>query len=451
MKRIVLAAAFYLPCAAQDVPAESALNAGKVAFDKGQYRDAIQLFEQARSHDCRVSFYIGVARYRLGEGDEAIRSFQAAAECDPKFAPARVALAEAYAQRGDTARALTAFEAALEIDPKNADALRGASRIHLDAQSNDKVIAMLETLVSIEPRDIDAKSQLAAAYAATSRFAEAEVQFRSALETQPSHLSAMTGLANVLLKTGRSEEAVLLLQKAASASTSAYEPLFVLGSMYNSSGEPRKAAEALERAVKLAPNEPEVWYQLATAYGKLERVKDRQRALESFRLAKERSQESRLTRKETAAAIETAGSLVRQGDLRKAARVLEAALEKDGRNGDLLFRTAGLHFDLGAYERARKLVNEAIGVAPSEWRYEYLRGLVEKSDHRLNEAKKAMKAAMELNPKAPDVHNQMGDLELRAGNPGAAVEHFKRAAELDPDDSSYRLNLEAALRQVRDH
>jgi tetratricopeptide (TPR) repeat protein len=411
-------------------------------------RAAIEFFQQAGSHDCQVSFYIGLARYRLAESDEAIRRFQSSTECDPLYLPARAALAEAYAQLGDMSRALTAFDAALQIDPNNTDALRGASRIHLDAQSNDKAVPLLEKLVSIESSDTSVKNHLGAAYAATGRFNEAEARFTSVLAVQPSDLSTMTGLANVMLKTSRNQDAVLLLQKAVNSSTPAYEPLFLLGSAYNSSGESEKAVTLLEKAVKLAPNDQEGWYQLATAYGKVGRLQERQSALTSFKLAKESSHRSKLVLKETAAAIENVGALVKQGDLRQAARILEASLERERTNSDLLFRTAGVYFDLPDYERARTLVNEAIRLAPSEWQYEYLRGLIEKGDRRFEQASSAFETALQLNPKAPDVHNQLGDLELRTGNAAGAVKHFKHAAELDPRDSSYRLDLEAALAQL---
>jgi len=450
MRRFGLAVLFCLRGIAQDTRPESTIEAGKVAFDKGSYREAIDFFERAGSHDCQIGFYIGLARYRLGESDEAIRRFQSSIECDPGFVAARVAIAEAYAQRGDTARALAAFDAALQIDPKNVDALRAASRIHLDAQSNDKAISLLETLVSIETGDSGARNDLGAAYAATSRFVEAETQFKAVLSVEPSNVSAMTGLANVMLKSGRSEEAMVLLQKAVSSSTPAYEPLFLLGSTYNSSGQAEKAVHVLEKAVKLSPADPEAWYQLASAYGKLGRLQERREALASFKLARERAQQSKSVLRETASAVENAGNLVRQGNLREAARVLEAALEKDSSNSDLLFRTASVYFDLKGYGRARSLVTEAIRIAPSEWQYEYLRGLIEKDDRRFEQARNAFRTALRLNPKAPDVHNQLGDLELRTGNAGAAVKHFKQAAELAPGDSSYRLNLEAALAQLHD-
>ena len=448
MRIAPLGIAYCLTCLAQSPQEPSGLNAGKVAFDKGEYRRAIELFEPARSRNCRVNFFIGLARYRLGEPDEAIRSFQTAAECDSKFAGARVALGEAYAERGDTARAQQAFEAALQIEPRNADALRGACRIHLNAQSNDKVIPLLKTLIAVTGDDADAMSQLGAAYAATSRFPEAETQFRAALKVNASHLSALTGLANVLLKNGRRDEAVPLLERVAGSATSAYEPLFLLGSEYNSSGDSEKAVAALEKAITLAPDEPEVWYQLATAYRKLERAADQQRALQKFKLLKERSQQAKLAKTETARLVKAAGSLVERGDLPGAAEVLESALRNDKENDDLLFRAASVYFDLKAYVRARGLVKEAIRFAPSEWRYEYLRGLIEKSANQPAEARKALDTAVKLNPKAADAYNQLGALALHQGDVRAAIGHFRRASELVPDDSSYRLNLEAALAQT---
>src|SRR5690349_21738371 len=88
-----------------------ALEQGKRAFDAGNYNEAARLFEKAHqsSPRCDILFFLGMARYRLNQVDDALISFQSAVQCDPKLVPARLALAEAYAERGNRDEALSAF------------------------------------------------------------------------------------------------------------------------------------------------------------------------------------------------------------------------------------------------------------------------------------------------------------------------------------------------------
>src|SRR5262245_46166414 len=96
-----------------------ALEQAKRAFDLGNYAEAARLFEQANraAPSCELQFYIGLARYRQGQPGDAIIAFQSAVQCDPKLILAHIALAEAYAQRGNENAALTAFHQVLELEP----------------------------------------------------------------------------------------------------------------------------------------------------------------------------------------------------------------------------------------------------------------------------------------------------------------------------------------------
>src|SRR5579863_2888268 len=78
------------------------------AFDRGDYAQAIKLLEEARANsaDCKISFYIGLSRYRLHQLDDAIVNLASAASCNPQSTEFNAALAEAYSQKGDDNRAL---------------------------------------------------------------------------------------------------------------------------------------------------------------------------------------------------------------------------------------------------------------------------------------------------------------------------------------------------------
>ena len=112
------------------------------------------------------------------------------------------------------------------------------------------------------------------------------------------------------------------------------------------------------------------------------------------------------------------------------------------------FRLASLQYDLQRYDLARNYAQEAITLAPSEWLYHFLLGLVEKESRRWQEARSSLEIAVRLNPSAADAHNALGEAALGQGDPRRAIVCFERAAELDPQQPVYRSNLEAARRKA---
>ena len=170
-------------------------------------------FEQAQqaSPNCENLFFLGLARYRLKQPDEALIAFRSAVECNPKLLPAHLALAEAYAERHNDSEALAAYERVLRLDPRNTIALSGAANIYLKSKANQKAVELFEMLVAVAPKDADAHADLAAAYGASGDRQRAEEQFRIALKLRPVYASALMGLGNLCLKNGEEDRAIELV------------------------------------------------------------------------------------------------------------------------------------------------------------------------------------------------------------------------------------------------
>jgi tetratricopeptide (TPR) repeat protein len=423
-----------------------ALDQAKRAFDKGDYATAANLFEQAHkaSPNCDILFFLGLARYRLGQTEPALIAFRSAVECDAKLLPAHLALAEAYTERHNDAEALAAYERVLGLDAHNAAALSGAANIYLKTRSSAKAVELLQTLVAVAPKDADAHADLAAAYGVSGDRLKAEEQFQVALKLQPSHASALMGMGNLLLKNGEEERAIELLQKAVQAAPNAFEPRFLLGSAYNRLGRYQEALVELQTAARLSANESEVYYHLARAYGGLGRQEERTQALARFAELTRKSKEDAEGQRRARALMEEAKSLVDGGNLHLAAARLEEARELRPSDDRLLFRLASLHYDLHRYDLAQSYVQEAISLAPSEWLYHYLAGLIAKGAGKWREARDSLETAGRLNSSAAEVQNALGEVAQHDGDLPRAIAAFERAVKLKPDEAAYRLNLDAA-------
>ena len=426
---------------------DEALTQGKHALEAGNLREAVRLLRNVRNESdrCEASFYLGVAHYRLKLLDQAIIDLQSASQCDTKNPEPEIALAQAYAEKGSESLAVAALEAALRIKPDDVRALRSAAAFYLRRELHRQAIEKLEALVALEKTDLKARADLGAAYAGSGDLEKAREQFQQVLRLRSDHPSALVGLGNVYLKTGRIDEAVALLSQAAKIERQAYEPRFLLGTAFASQGRYSDAIAQFRAAIRLGGGkDPEIHYHLARAYRSLGREEESRQALQRFTRLRSQSNAAVEASREAARLLEQAKPLVDEGKLQDAIALLEKANRLDPTSPRLRFRLAGLYFDTRRYDAARLQVREAIMLAPSEWLYHYLLGLVEQDDGKLDRARESLETAVRLNPSAADAFNRLGNLAMARQDYAEAVRHFKKASQLEPRETAYQLNLKTA-------
>ena len=383
--------------------------------------------------DCGKPVAAGLEAYGRKDYDQALILFRTAMQCDPKLVTAPLALANLYAERGNDGEALGTLLQVLQIEPNNVLALRAASYLYLKNGLHNKALPLLEALVIAVPDAPDGHADLAAVYAAGGKRAEAEKEFRRAIELQPNSFAAAAGLGNVLARAGDHEAAMPLLRKAVALQPGAYEGHFLLGSALNRLGRFEEASVELERASKLGgENEPQVFYQLARAWGGLGKAAERTAALARFSELTRREKESEEAARRGGALIDEARALLQAGDLESAAKRLELARELKPGDATLLFRLAGLNFDLERYGVAREYAQAAISISPATWLYHYLLGLVDQKERRWADAKTSLEVAAKLGPSETVVFNALGEVLVELGDRAAAALAFERAGKIAP-------------------
>jgi tetratricopeptide (TPR) repeat protein len=381
--------------------------------------------------DCGKPFAAGVQSYQRKDSSQALVSFRAAVQCDPKLVQAHLWMADIYAERGNEGEALAALLQALQIEPRNVLALRAASNLYLKNGLHNKALPLLETLVVEAPNATDVHADLAAVYAASGNRSSAEKSFRRALELQADYFPALAGLGNVLARAGDDTAALPLLRKATQLEPKAYEGHFLLGSALNRLGQFEEARTELEQASKLGGgNEPQVFYQLARAWGGLGKAPERKTALARFSELTKNEKDNAGLQRQAAAWIDEARVLLQSGDLEEAAKRLELAREAKPGDATLLFRLAGLNFDLQRYDIAREYIQAAISISPATWLYHYLLGLVERSSNHLADARVSLEVAAKLQSTEAPVFQALGEVLEELGEHQAAIAAFEKAAKL---------------------
>ncbi len=127
--------------------------------------------------------------------EKALKSFQQAAELDPKLAIARLneGIALLNLQKIDEAKA--ALEDALKQDPKNPQAWYNLGLYAKNAGDAQAAIDAFHHVAEIDPNDADTWYFLGTAYVQAKQFPQAIAAFEHALQINPLHASAEFGLS----------------------------------------------------------------------------------------------------------------------------------------------------------------------------------------------------------------------------------------------------------------
>lgn len=105
--------------------ARSLYAEGTAHFQRGEWRLAADLFDQAAAVDPAPAgslLMVGRSRYHLGEWDAAAKALEEATRLKPDSAAAHLWLGRVYLEQGNREAASREFEAALKADPMNRQA-----------------------------------------------------------------------------------------------------------------------------------------------------------------------------------------------------------------------------------------------------------------------------------------------------------------------------------------
>jgi tetratricopeptide (TPR) repeat protein len=104
----------------QDVKPDATLQDGIRAYQRGQYDEAIKLYDQYLSKNYNDAYVLnlkGYSLFKLKRYDEAITALLTATKADPKYAWAYFDLARVYCAMGKSSEANSAINQAISLQP----------------------------------------------------------------------------------------------------------------------------------------------------------------------------------------------------------------------------------------------------------------------------------------------------------------------------------------------
>lgn len=136
------------------------------------------------------------------------------------------------------------------------------------------------------------------------------------------------------------------------------------------------------------------------------------------------------------------------GDLPGAARLYEAALERDPADADASCLLGMVHHAAGRPDQAIEWIQRAVAARPEVPAYHASLGLTYQSMERYVDAADAFARVLELSPTDTAAHVNRGVAVRTLGDRDAALAHFRRAVELDPRLAQARTNLGEILLEL---
>ena len=151
----------------------------------------------------------GVARFRAGDLEGALRDFDEAIHLNPNYALAYANRGAARHKAGDLGGALADFDEVIRLNLFDAVAYynRGTARYHMG--NFDEALADLDKAIRYQPGGyVEAYNNRGEIHFALGNFQQALVDFEKTLELRPGYRYAIVGLSITLYALGRQEEAL---------------------------------------------------------------------------------------------------------------------------------------------------------------------------------------------------------------------------------------------------
>jgi len=218
--------------------------------------------------DARVNYRWGVALSRSRRDGEAVDVLKRSVTSDPRFAPARLALADALVSTGRSSDGVAEYLEALKLRPGWTPALLGAGKGYLAGGNTASAVTFYLRASAAVPNSADAWIGLGSAYRRTGvDHDKAVVAFRKAERLAPARTDFFIDYADALRQEAQwpaAEDLLARRLKAAPDDALAHYSLGMVMLMNNPTPERQAAAEGQTReALRLSPHNPMANLQLA--------------------------------------------------------------------------------------------------------------------------------------------------------------------------------------------
>lgn len=410
----------------QEVTLENALNIGLTHMRSENYRVAEMVFRDILASEPEHHesyYYLGLARYYLGDIQQAIEYVGKAVDSDE-------ATVEWWCNYGiflnNVTRyedAVKAYEKAEELDSSYANIYWNKSHtLWLDKRYEEAEIAARRTL-EIDPNISEAWLNLGTALVKLDKTEEALEAWEKCLEINPGFAMAWSNMGNALRELGKLEASEEKCRKAVELDPNYPEALCNLGNVLLDQGHIEDAESFYRKAVMIKPDYIEAHNNLSIALISQHRYEE---ALMHTRYAISYNPGY------ADAYVNMCGALRALGNLEDAQQAIQKAVILDPNSADVRINMAEVLFMSDRYGDAEIELSEAKKLNPDSPRI-YLRlSQVFERGNKIPEALEAIDKAIELSPEMPEAYLRKASICHISNDPEEALKYFKKTIEIAP-------------------
>jgi len=338
-------------------------------------------------------------------------------------------------EKNDAVGAIDAFRQALEVEYGTAArqvnlafALQQAGH-HADARYH------LQRAVGLDSQSFDAAYMLGCEHERDGDLEEAALALRQALALRPDYVQAHADLGRVLAAKGKFKEARTAVEAGLQLDPSNHALRLYMGNIAMGEGQPAQALSQYEQALVLQPQAAEAHANRGRALHALGQFESAVVSLKTALSIDDRSAQAH---------AQLAISLYAQGNLNESELAIEAALAIQPQHGDAMLYKGILHAGQGRLEESIVAYRAMIRSHPDSAAAHGNLGAVLFDRGEIEAAVPCYRVALALS-ELPEVHDNLGNALVRLCAVDEAIQHFKRALALDPDNLNTQCNLAVAL------
>lgn len=333
---------------------------------------------------------------------------------------------------GRLEEAAALLDSHLRRHPRDVAALRQQARIRLGQGQAAEAVRRLEAAARLAATQPDIHYELGVAHLGANDPAAAIRAFRRELAGQPGHLDCMFNLAWALRRQGSTAEAADLLVRAVAGRPAWPAAWFNLGNALTELDRCAEAVDAYHQALAQARPSPDLLANLGQA---LWRSGDPDAAEERLRQA------LALQDQHPEAVVALSTLLSATGRAEEAEALCRVAIGRHAGHPRLLLALGRVLTTRRRRDEAAEVLALATRADPgsaeawNEWGGTLL------ALQRLDEAEAAFTRALELCPDLAEAVNNLGNLASLRGDAPVALDHYRRAHALAPDNAAIHSNM----------
>ena len=197
--------------------AKISYNLGFTYRQMGNLNDAIKCFEEVveeNPSDVLANNHLGAIYALQGNHAKAIEAYNRGLKYDINHPILQFNIAKSYAEIGETAKAQTFFEGSLRAKPGWTEAIEAYADLLLGENKITEADEVVTQALKINPDDVKMHTAKGNVYNRQSIFENAEAEYKKALDGDKGYRNALTGLAHSLEQQGKLDEAVETISRA---------------------------------------------------------------------------------------------------------------------------------------------------------------------------------------------------------------------------------------------